>query len=134
MNEFSVVLYTSNQWIQCILVCVCKLSTRDMINRWNCDVSGSVLTASAHIITAVIGSGVLSLAWSISRMGWIMGPVVLMLFACVNYFTSLMLADCYRHPNPVTGQRNYNYMADVRSYLGKSFSFNILSPLYHSST
>ena len=84
------------------------------------------MTASAHIVTAVIGSGVLSLAWSIAQMGWIIGPIVLMLFAFVTYYTSLMLADCYRHPNPITGQRNYNYMAAVKSYLGKSFSSNTL--------
>ncbi|MCL7046262.1 hypothetical protein MKW94_005586, partial [Papaver nudicaule] len=33
--------------------------------------TGTLLTASAHIITAVIGSGVLSLAWAIAQLGWI---------------------------------------------------------------
>ncbi|KAL5052554.1 hypothetical protein RYX36_033236 [Vicia faba] len=31
--------------------------------------SGNKWTASAHIITAVIGSGVLSLAWAIAQLG-----------------------------------------------------------------
>uniref|UniRef100_A0A9I9CCV5 Amino acid transporter transmembrane domain-containing protein n=1 Tax=Cucumis melo TaxID=3656 RepID=A0A9I9CCV5_CUCME len=31
---------------------------------------------SAHIITAVIGSGVLSLAWAIAQLGWVAGPRV----------------------------------------------------------
>ncbi|GKE56968.1 RNA-directed DNA polymerase, eukaryota, reverse transcriptase zinc-binding domain protein, partial [Tanacetum coccineum] len=34
-------------------------------------------TASAHIITAVIGSGVLALAWANAQLGWITGPTVL---------------------------------------------------------
>ncbi|CAI0459877.1 unnamed protein product, partial [Linum tenue] len=33
-------------------------------------------TASAHIITTVIGSGVLSLAWAIAQLGWVVGPAV----------------------------------------------------------
>ncbi|CAA6668438.1 unnamed protein product [Spirodela intermedia] len=36
--------------------------------------TGTVWTASAHIITAVIGSGVLSLAWAIGQLGWVAGP------------------------------------------------------------
>ncbi|CAN1354098.1 Probable amino acid permease 7 [Linum perenne] len=35
--------------------------------------SGTVWTAVAHIITAVIGSGVLSLQWSMAQLGWIAG-------------------------------------------------------------
>jgi amino acid permease len=79
---------------------------------------GNVMTASAHVITAVIGSGVLSLAWSIAQMGWIAGPSVLLLFAGVTYYTSCLLADCYRYPDPVTGKRNYTYMETVQANLG----------------
>lgn len=80
--------------------------------------TGTWLTASAHIITAVIGSGVLSLAWAIAQLGWIAGILILIIFSFVTYFTSAMLADCYRAPDPVTGKRNYTYMDVVRSYLG----------------
>jgi amino acid permease len=80
--------------------------------------AGNVMTASAHVITAVIGSGVLSLAWSIAQMGWIAGPSVLLLFAAVTYYTSCLLADCYRYPDPVTGKRNYTYMETVQANLG----------------
>ncbi|KAJ7282123.1 hypothetical protein O6H91_08G055600 [Diphasiastrum complanatum] len=79
---------------------------------------GNLWTASAHIITAVIGSGVLSLAWSFAQMGWIAGPVVLAFFAIVTYWTSLFLINCYRHPDPVYGKRNYIYMDAVRANLG----------------
>ncbi|CAN4122455.1 unnamed protein product [Withania somnifera] len=80
--------------------------------------TGTLLTASAHIITAVIGSGVLSLAWAIAQLGWVAGPAVLFAFSFITYFTSTLLADCYRSPGPVTGKRNYTYMDVVRSHLG----------------
>ncbi|KAK9748425.1 hypothetical protein RND81_02G056500 [Saponaria officinalis] len=80
--------------------------------------TGTVLTASAHIITAVIGSGVLSLAWAIAQLGWAIGPAVLVVFSLITYMTSLMLADGYRAPHPITGTRNYNYMDVVRAHLG----------------
>ncbi|KAL9244111.1 hypothetical protein vseg_017919 [Gypsophila vaccaria] len=80
--------------------------------------TGTVLTASAHIITAVIGSGVLSLAWAIAQLGWAIGPAVLVVFSLITYMTSTMLADGYRAPHPVTGTRNYSYMEVVRAHLG----------------
>ncbi|CAH8354722.1 unnamed protein product [Eruca vesicaria subsp. sativa] len=80
--------------------------------------TGSVWTASAHIITAVIGSGVLSLAWATAQLGWLAGPVVMLLFSFVTYFTSTLLAACYRSGDPISGKRNYTYMDAVRSNLG----------------
>lgn len=77
-----------------------------------------MVTASAHIITAVIGSGVLSLAWALAQLGWAVGIAVLLAFAFITYFTSTLLADCYRSPGPVDGRRNYTYMDVVRSHLG----------------
>ncbi|GMI90627.1 amino acid permease 6 [Hibiscus trionum] len=80
--------------------------------------TGTWVTASAHIITAVIGSGVLSLAWAVAQLGWVAGPIVLMAFSFITYFTSTLLADSYRAPDPVLGRRNYTYMDAVRAYLG----------------
>ncbi|KAI4388101.1 hypothetical protein MLD38_000463 [Melastoma candidum] len=80
--------------------------------------TGTVWTASAHIITAVIGSGVLSLAWATAQLGWVAGPAVMLLFALVTYYTSTLLAACYRHGDPITGKRNYTYMDAVHSNLG----------------
>ncbi|KAI3946369.1 hypothetical protein MKW98_010493 [Papaver atlanticum] len=82
--------------------------------------TGTVWTATAHIITAVIGSGVLSLAWAIAQLGWIGGPAVLFVFALVIYYTSCLLADCYRSGDQVTGKRNYTYMDAVSTNLGGS--------------
>ncbi|KAM7257831.1 hypothetical protein ACFE04_013572 [Oxalis oulophora] len=80
--------------------------------------TGSVWTASAHIITAVIGSGVLSLAWATAQLGWVAGPIVMFLFSFVTYYTSTLLGACYRTGDPITGKRNYTYMDAVRSNLG----------------
>ncbi|KAK7247607.1 hypothetical protein RIF29_42493 [Crotalaria pallida] len=80
--------------------------------------TGSVWTASSHIITAVIGSGVLSLAWAIGQLGWIAGPAVMFIFSLVTFYTSSILAECYRAGDPLTGNRNYTYMDAVRSILG----------------
>ncbi|KAJ1274936.1 hypothetical protein BS78_05G097400 [Paspalum vaginatum] len=77
--------------------------------------TGTVWTASAHIVTAVIGSGVLSLAWAIAQLGWAAGPAVMLLFAAVIYYTSTLLARCYRS---AAGKRSYTYMDAVRASLG----------------
>ncbi|CAI0449119.1 unnamed protein product [Linum tenue] len=87
-----------------IFICVCN--------------AGTWVTASAHIITAVIGSGVLSLAWAIAQLGWVAGPATLIIFSLVTLFTSTLLADAYRHPDLGTGHRNYTYMDAVRAHLG----------------
>lgn len=73
------------------------------------------MTASAHIITAVIGSGVLSLAWAIAQLGWIVGPTVLMAFSLITWICSSLLVDCYGS----NGKRNYTYSDVVRSNLGQ---------------
>ncbi|XWS44653.1 hypothetical protein CRYUN_Cryun15aG0066500 [Craigia yunnanensis] len=80
--------------------------------------TGTLCTASAHIITAVIGSGVLSLAWAVAQLGWIAGPAVMFLFSFVTYYTSSLLTYCYRTGDPVSGKRNYTYTDAVRSILG----------------
>lgn len=80
--------------------------------------TGTLWTASAHIITAVIGSGVLSLAWAVAQLGWVAGPTVMLLFSFVTYYTSTLLATCYRAGDPSTGKRSYTYTDAVRAHLG----------------
>ncbi|KAH9626381.1 hypothetical protein KSS87_002189 [Heliosperma pusillum] len=81
--------------------------------------TGTVWTATAHAVTAVIGSGVLAVPWSVAQMGWIFGPLSLFGFAVITYITARLLCDCYRTPDPVKGQRNPSYMDAVKSTLGK---------------
>ncbi|XP_043712299.1 amino acid permease 4-like [Telopea speciosissima] len=80
--------------------------------------TGTVWTAASHIITAVIGSGVLSLAWAVAQLGWVAGPIVMVLFALVTLYTSNLLSQCYRCGDPATGKRNYTYMDAVKANLG----------------
>lgn len=88
--------------------------------------AGTVWTATAHIVAALIGSGVLALAWSVAQLGWVVGPLVLLGFSCITYYTSALLANCYRFPDPITGTINRAYIDAVRSYLGE-FSVLVLT-------
>ncbi|KAE8729620.1 Amino acid permease 6 [Hibiscus syriacus] len=78
--------------------------------------TGTWVSASAHIITAVIGSGVLSLSWAFAQLGWIAGLVSLVLFSAINWYTSILLADCCR--DPASGTRCSCYMDAVKYNLG----------------
>lgn len=82
------------------------------------------MTASAHIITTVIGSGVLSLPWAIAQLGWIIGPLALISFALITLFASILLADSYRSPDPISGRRNYMYMDVIKANLGNLLCFH----------
>ncbi|KAG5233151.1 amino acid permease [Salix suchowensis] len=78
----------------------------------------TVWTATAHAFTAIVGSGILALPWSVAQLGWILGPFFLLFFAAVTYYIAILLCDCYRTPDPVKGRRNYTYMDAVRALLG----------------
>lgn len=84
-----------------------------------CGIAGNVITASAGVITAVIGAGVLSLAWCSAQLGWVGGIVTQLLFAVITLYTSFMLCDKLRFPHPTEGERTYTYPGAVRLYLGK---------------
>uniref|UniRef100_A0A453PFW4 Amino acid transporter transmembrane domain-containing protein n=2 Tax=Aegilops tauschii subsp. strangulata TaxID=200361 RepID=A0A453PFW4_AEGTS len=95
--------------------------------------TGTVWTASAHIITAVVGSGVLSLAWSVAQLGWVGGAAAIVFFAGVTVVQSSLLAECYvsrGHPERGGLIRNKSYMNAVRFYLGDvMITINCLLPL-----
>jgi amino acid permease len=81
---------------------------------------GTIWTATAHVITGVIGAGVLSLAWSIAQLGWIAGPLCMIFFAAITIVSTYLLCDCYRFPDPEHGPiRNRSYMEAVKFYLGE---------------
>ncbi|XP_004953735.1 uncharacterized protein LOC101766408 isoform X1 [Setaria italica] len=85
--------------------------------------TGTVWTAMAHIITAVIGSGVLSLAWSVAQLGWAGGPAAMVFFAGVTAVQSSLIADCYISHDPERGVvRNRTYVDAVRLYLDLPFN------------
>ncbi|KAK4767774.1 hypothetical protein SAY87_002915 [Trapa incisa] len=95
--------------------------------------TGTTWTAVAHIITGVIGAGVLSLAWCVAQLGWILGPVCIICFALITVLSTFLMCDCYKHPDPIYGPtRNLSYMEAVRNYLGKNHQF-ISSIVVHES-
>ncbi|XP_038686448.1 probable amino acid permease 7 isoform X1 [Tripterygium wilfordii] len=82
--------------------------------------TGTIWTATAHIITGVIGAGVLSLAWSMAQLGWIAGPLSLIVFAGITMLSTTLICDCYRYPNPEYGHtRIPSFMQAVKLYLGE---------------
>ncbi|XP_028803454.1 probable amino acid permease 7 isoform X1 [Neltuma alba] len=87
----------------------------------NFDRTGNVWSAAAHIITGVIGAGVLSLAWATAQLGWIAGPLCIILFAITTLVSVYLLCDCYRFPHPETGElRNRSFTDAVKLYLGET--------------
>ncbi|KAH1032408.1 hypothetical protein J1N35_044582 [Gossypium stocksii] len=83
--------------------------------------TGNVWTAVAHIITGVIGAGVLSLAWSMAQLGWIAGPLAMVLFASVTLISTYLLCNCYKTPDPEVGPvRNRSYIDAVNMNLGQT--------------
>lgn len=85
--------------------------------------TGTIWTAIAHIITGVIGAGVLSLAWSTAQLGWVAGPLAIVLFAAITQISIFLVCDCYRSPDPACGPtRNRSFIDAVKFYLGQLFS------------
>ncbi|KFK41629.1 hypothetical protein AALP_AA2G152600 [Arabis alpina] len=82
--------------------------------------TGTLWTAVAHLITGLIGAGVLSLAWAIAELGWIAGPVAILAFAGVTLISAFLLSDCYRFPDPDIGPLRLNsYSQAVKLHLGE---------------
>ncbi|KAK1440173.1 hypothetical protein QVD17_05998 [Tagetes erecta] len=82
--------------------------------------TGTVWTAIAHIITGVMGAGVLSLGWSLAQLGWLFGPPAIVVFAVVTGVSTSILSDCYRSPHSEYGpDRNASFQQAVSYYLGE---------------
>lgn len=82
--------------------------------------TGTTWTASAHVITGVIGAGVLSLAWSVAQLGWIAGPIVIVIFAAITQVSTILVCDCYMSPDPAHGPTRHSSFIDaVKFYLGE---------------
>ncbi|KAK9832765.1 hypothetical protein WJX84_012215 [Apatococcus fuscideae] len=93
-------------------------SKEDIDDEYDHPRKGNTITAAAHIITAVIGAGVLALPYSVANFGWGGGPPMILMFGAVSLYSSMLLADLYRYPGPDEGKRNPTYMHCVRSFLG----------------
>ena len=94
--------------------------------------TGNIWTCMAHIITGVIGAGVLALSWSVAQLGWVAGPIAILCFAGVTYVSAVLLSHCYRSPvaagagsDESSGKtrRNYTDMDAVGALLGRKHTY-----------
>ncbi|WIA38321.1 hypothetical protein OEZ86_001658 [Tetradesmus obliquus] len=88
----------------------------------------SWLTAAGHLITAIIGAGVLGLPASLAWLGWVGGIVSLVFFFAVSLWAALMLTDVYM----VNGRRHTRYKYAVYWIMGARHS-TILSIAQHAN-
>ncbi len=73
------------------------------------------MLAACHIVTAIIGAGVLGLPNAISWLGWVAGLSLLVLFFVVALWASLMLTEVYE----VGGKTHSTYRQAVLHILGE---------------
>ena len=79
-----------------------------------------------HLITVIIGAGVLSLPKAFSLLGWIFGPILLIFFGIVSLWTSKMLTQVYE----VDGKKNKTYKDAVFNILGAGHRNTLATILY----
>ncbi|KAI3492925.1 hypothetical protein L1887_42420 [Cichorium endivia] len=81
--------------------------------------TGNVWTALAHFIAGVIGSGVLSMAWSVAQLGWIAGPLSIILVAFFSLVSAFLISDIHLYSNPSNGTTiiNRSYLQAVHTIL-----------------
>lgn len=77
--------------------------------------NSNYIGAVSHIVTAVVGAGVLSLPFSMNVLGWVGGPLMIIVMAYITLQTSVLLADCYY----VNGKRNRTYREVVNAVFGR---------------
>ncbi|PSC75625.1 transmembrane amino acid transporter [Micractinium conductrix] len=76
---------------------------------------GTWVQAFFHVITAVIGSGVLYLPFFFSVLGWVGGIIMTLTFGFITWYTSRLLADAM----VVDGVRYRTYQSAVEACFGK---------------
>ncbi|XP_051129082.1 probable amino acid permease 7 isoform X2 [Andrographis paniculata] len=59
-----------------------------------------------------------------SQLGWIAGPITMLVFSALTLTSALLLCNCYMSPNPIDPlllpyRRNASYVDAVRAILGK---------------
>ncbi|RMZ56151.1 hypothetical protein APUTEX25_004575 [Auxenochlorella protothecoides] len=76
--------------------------------------AGTRTTAAIHIFCGVVGAGVLALPRSVAYLGWIAGPLMIIVFYLISLLTSMLLADIYE----VNGVEHGRYHSAVKSIMG----------------
>ncbi|GAX82508.1 hypothetical protein CEUSTIGMA_g9935.t1 [Chlamydomonas eustigma] len=89
--------------------------------------TGSWISGVFHLITVMIGGGVLSLPSSMALLGWGLGPVLLVVFGAATIWSAYMLADIFETPD---GSKHYTYKGAVATILG-GFHPHILATIQY---
>ena len=76
---------------------------------------GTLMTCMMHVFCAVVGAGVLALPYSVSWLGWVAGPLLIILFYLFSLLSSILLASLYE----VNGVEHARYHHVVSHILGK---------------
>lgn len=76
--------------------------------------SGTTFSATTHIVTAVIGAGVLALPQSLGNLGWVAGPLLIIVFYVISVWSSRCLSSLYEH----NGEQHGRYADMVEHMLG----------------
>lgn len=76
---------------------------------------GTLMTCMMHVFCAVVGAGVLALPYSVSWLGWVAGPILIIVFYLFSLLSSMLLASLYE----VDGVEHARYHHVVSHLLGK---------------
>lgn len=76
---------------------------------------GTVFSGIMHVITAVIGAGVLTLPSAMASLGYLGGTVTIILAGLVTLYTAQLLADLYI----INGKRQRTYTQMVMTCFGR---------------
>ncbi|KAI8112681.1 hypothetical protein M9434_004002 [Picochlorum sp. BPE23] len=77
-----------------------KGSTREFVTRNDSkgipnNKTGNVFTGSMHMFCGVVGAGVLALPYSVSWLGWVAGPFLVILFYAFSMLSSFLLVSLF---------------------------------------
>ncbi|KAL6784595.1 hypothetical protein ACKKBF_B02430 [Auxenochlorella protothecoides x Auxenochlorella symbiontica] len=82
---------------------------------------GTLFTAAIHIFCGIVGAGVLALPRSLGWLGWVAGPILIIVFYLISLLSSWLLADCYE----VEGVENGRYHDIVKHIMGIKYAYGV---------
>jgi len=74
--------------------------------------AGTVLTCSLHLFCALAGAGVLALPNALAWLGWVAGPLLILLVYSITLLMMRLLASCYR-VNDVEHDRYHHCVSHI---------------------
>jgi amino acid permease len=69
--------------------------------------AGGLAGSVFSLIAATLGSGTISFAYAVMMNGYLLGPLLIIMGACLSYYTGLLIVRCAEH----TGRERYEDIA-----------------------